>query len=121
MKSTKFSQKYEIARMQPLRMPSKWCIGHLPFLFALVEASKPKTIVELGSYTGASLFGFCQAVSHLQYETRICVIDLWEGDIHMGEFSDSIYYDVKRYVDQKYPYTELICQSFTSFQHQLVI
>ena len=112
MKKINWPDKYEIARMRPLSMPSKWCIGHLPFLFALVEIAKPKTIVELGSYSGASLFGFCQAVAHLQYDTRICGVDLWEGDVHMGEFSSSIYQDVSRYVDEKYPDTELIQKSF---------
>ena len=53
---------------------SPW-LEHLPFAFWLVEAHRPRLIVELGAGSPVVYFSFCQAVERLELEThcvRIC-------------------------------------------------
>ena len=57
-------------------------IEHAPFGFWLVDALRPRTIVELGAHHGFSYFVFCQAVLRLQLRARCFAIDSFEGDEH---------------------------------------
>ena len=98
--------------MQPLILPAGDWIGHIPFACALIETLKPKTIVELGTYSGSSFFAFCQAVKELGLDTKCYGIDMWEGDVHMGEFKDSVYNNVHDYKNEHYPSATFIRKFF---------
>jgi GT2 family glycosyltransferase/predicted O-methyltransferase YrrM len=69
---------------------SAW-IEHGPFAFWLIQAIRPRTLVELGAHRGYSYFAFCQAVKHLNLATRCFAIDTWQGDEHAGFYSDEIF------------------------------
>jgi hypothetical protein len=57
---------------------SDW-IEHVPFAFWLVEAQRPKLIVELGVGAGTSYFALCQAVERLGLDARCFGIDAWSA------------------------------------------
>jgi len=94
--------------MSPRLLPSQWWIGHIPFGFEIIRALQPQKVVELGVYSGASLMAFCQAVKTLKLSTKCYGIDLWEGDIHMGEFDEKIYRDISAYCRKYYPDTAVL-------------
>lgn len=76
-------------------LDSAW-IEHAPFGFWLVDALRPRTIVELGVHHGFSYFVFCQAVRRLQLQARCFAIDTFEGDEHAGFYGNDVYEDVSR-------------------------
>jgi len=98
-----FDEKYAFAKTVPKLLSSPWWIGHIPFSFSLVNALKPKVIVELGTYTGTSFFSFCQAVDTLGLSCKCYGVDMWKGDIHMGTFSQSLYEEILAYKNEHYP------------------
>ncbi len=98
-----FSKKYEYATMEPRLLPSPWWIGHIPFSFQIVETLRPRKLVELGVYNGASFLAFCQAVEDLHLTGKCYGIDTWEGDIHMGEFEEKLYNEISGYCENNYP------------------
>ena len=51
--------------------------GHIPFLFALVKLSHPRTYVELGVHYGGSFVAACSAVDRYQTHTRCFGVDNW--------------------------------------------
>jgi len=94
--------RYAIARTTPRRMASPFWLGHIPFAFSLVDALRPHTIVELGTYSGSSLAALCQAVEAVGLSTRCYGIDSWAGDVHMS-YDESVYDDVSQYMKSTYP------------------
>ncbi|MGZ6007499.1 MAG: class I SAM-dependent methyltransferase [Rhizomicrobium sp.] len=74
---------------------SAW-IEHAPFGFWLMDALRPRMIVELGVHRGFSYFVFCQAVRRLQLQARCFAIDSFEGDEHAGFYGNDVYEDVVR-------------------------
>lgn len=69
---------------------------HAPFAFWAIETLRPRRIVELGTHNGYSFFAFCQAVRDLQLECEVIAVDTWQGDVHAGEYDDSVYQEVSR-------------------------
>lgn len=53
---------------------------HLPFLFWLVEACNPRTIVHVGTNHPTFYYGYCYAVKALLLEARCFVIDMLDGE-----------------------------------------
>jgi hypothetical protein len=98
----------------PLRLgPINSWHGHMPFGFWLVEAMKPKTIVELGSHHGDSYCCFCQAVTQLKLSTKTYAVDTWAGDEHAGFYDDSVYQGLKTYHDPLYSsFSQLVRSTF---------
>jgi hypothetical protein len=91
---------------------STW-IDHLPFGYDLVEALRPRTIVELGSQAGMSYFAFCQSVQAHGLPTRCWAVDTWAGDEHTGEYGDEVYRDVAAHNDAHYAsFSELLRMRF---------
>ena len=66
-------------------------LEHAPFGFWVVEALRPRMIVELGVHGGFSYSAFCQAVERLQLPARCFAIDTWRGDEHAGYYGDDVY------------------------------
>lgn len=68
-------------------------LHHLPFLSWLVEALKPRRVVEIGLNHGVSYFATCQAAERLD-----CLLDC----TGIGEWSDGVPEDLARYNDEQY-------------------
>jgi predicted O-methyltransferase YrrM len=90
-------------RLSPRLLKSPWWIGHIPFAYELIGRLRPKTIVELGTYSGSSFAAFCQAVEACGIEAKCYGIDLWQGDIHMGKFEEDLFQEVSAYMASNYP------------------
>ena len=52
-------------------------LHHLPFLFWLIEACRPRSVVALGVGQGVGYFAACQAVDKLDLDARCYGIDTW--------------------------------------------
>ena len=98
----------------PLEYPLAWIdprmmsanndfVGHIPFVMALVDLLRPKTIVELGTHTGNSYCALCQAVQLRQLPTRCWAVDTWRGDASIGAYDgDAILGELRQYHDPNY-------------------
>ncbi|GAB5452696.1 MAG: class I SAM-dependent methyltransferase [Halioglobus sp.] len=80
---------------------STW-VDHLCFAYDLVEALRPKIIVELGVYNGLSFFTFCQSMMENGIDGVAYGVDCWEGDEHTDAYDDSIYNDVSEHARAYY-------------------
>ena len=95
----------------PLRLaPSAWA-GHLPFAMFLVEALRPRRIVELGTFSGVSYCGFCQAVSELELDCECYAVDNWQGDPQSGFFGPEVFEELKQHHDPLYGRFSTLLQS----------
>ncbi len=76
-----------------------------------VNALRPKVLVELGTFRGASYCAFCQAVKTTKIETKCFAVDTWQGDEHAGSLEpnalsklrahhDPLYKDFSRLINQ---------------------
>lgn len=87
---------------------------HIPFAFYLVDTLRPKTIVELGTFTGLSYFAFCQAVAWLSLETLSTAVDTWSGDQGGLEYrGDEVFASVADH-NRKYQFSRLIREDFAA-------
>ncbi|MEW6503877.1 MAG: glycosyltransferase [Chloroflexota bacterium] len=93
---------YQICFLKPDRVSDSAWIEHIPFGMFIVDILRPKTIVELGTYTGVSYCSFCQAVKFLGLETKCYAIDTWEGDEHSGYYDINVYDELEKYHDPLY-------------------
>lgn len=85
---------------------------HAPFAFWLIDAFRPKTVVELGARHGFSYFTFCQAVERLGLLTRCYVVDTWQGDESAG-FDASVFKNIFSYNEANYSaFSEVIRLDF---------
>lgn len=87
---------------------SAW-LEHAPFAFWLLDATRPRVVVELGTHTGFSFFVFAEGAKRLGLSTRLFALDNWVGDDHAGFYPDEVFDSVKRIADQDYhESTELV-------------
>lgn len=89
-------------RPERVVLPYAWA-GHLPFVFALCRLLRPELIVELGTHSGNSFCGFCQAVESLDLGCRCVAVDSWYGDPTTGHYADGVYEELSDYVQRRYP------------------
>ncbi|MBL8518126.1 MAG: class I SAM-dependent methyltransferase [Betaproteobacteria bacterium] len=102
-------------QLSPRLLKSPWWIGHIPFAYELIGRLHPRTIVELGTYSGSSFAAFCQAMQAAGVDGKCYGVDLWEGDIHMGRFDESLFEEVRGYMQREYPmHAVLIRKDFNS-------
>ncbi len=71
--------------------------AHGPFAFWLIDALRPRTLVELGTHWGYSYFCFCQAIARLGYASKCFAIDTWEGDEQAGFYDEDVFESVERH------------------------
>lgn len=90
--------------LEPRRVvePFAWA-GHIPFAFWLVEALKPKLVVELGTHTGNSFCAVAQALEAFAPSGKVYAVDHWKGDDHAGSYSEDVYTELKSYTANLYP------------------
>lgn len=81
--------------------PFAW-VGHLPFGQALIRLMQPRVVVELGTHTGNSFCGFCQAVAADALDTRCYAVDTWSGDAQAGYYGDAVHAELAPYVEAAY-------------------
>lgn len=77
-------------------------MDHLPFAYDLVEAIRPRLLVELGTYSGLSFFAFCQAIKEHKVEGVAYAVDTWVGDEHTGEYGEEVYRKVEQHARDNY-------------------
>ncbi|MBM3486314.1 MAG: class I SAM-dependent methyltransferase, partial [Alphaproteobacteria bacterium] len=75
---------------------------HVPFAFFLIEALRPRVLVELGAFKGDSYCAFCQAIAALGTGTRAYAVDTWEGDPHAGYYGDEVLDALRAHHDPRY-------------------
>lgn len=99
--------------MPPAYLAESAWLEHIPFAFWLVEAQRPKTIVELGAYNGPSYFAFCQAVAHLGLDACCFAVDTWKGDEHAGFYGEEVFKTAQSYNDAQYStFSRLVRSTF---------
>lgn len=100
--------------MSPSRVAEPlWWTGHIPFAMWLVEATKPKTIVELGTHTGNSYFSMCHSVKSNGLSTKCYAIDTWQGDLHEGFYAEDVYHSVELHNNKNYSeFSDLVRMTF---------
>ncbi|TFB89389.1 class I SAM-dependent methyltransferase [Cryobacterium luteum] len=72
-------------------MPVSAWFGHAPFAFWLVDAIRPRSVVELGTHLGFSYFVFCEAIARLRLASTAFALDTWEGDDHAGVYGEEVF------------------------------
>lgn len=98
--------------------PFAW-VGHLPFAHVLIRLMQPRVVVELGTHTGNSFCGFCQAVAAEALDTRCYAVDTWGGDAQAGYYGDAVYAELAPYVELAYGgFARLLRTSFDEALNQ---
>ncbi len=90
---------------------------HTPFAMWLVDAHRPRSIVELGTHSGVSICAFAQAVKALALPSACYAVDTWEGDAHTNLSKDAyatdIFGDLRRHHNPRYgSFSTLIRSTF---------
>jgi hypothetical protein len=100
-----------------LSEPGGW-VGHIPFAFWIIAASRPRRLVELGTHTGNSYLAFCQAVRRLELRTACYAVDTWQGDDHSGRYGEEIFAELSAYHDRMYSsFSQLLRMTFDEGVH----
>ena len=90
---------------------------HTPFAFWIIDAVRPRMLVELGVQSGVSYCAFCQAVQALALSTACYAVDTWAGDPHTNpsDLPDTgeVLGELRRYHDRRYgSFSTLVQSSF---------
>jgi Methyltransferase domain len=99
----------------PERILASGWIEHAPFAFWLMEAHRPRRVVELGTHLGYSYLVFAQAVTRLGLglATRCFAIDTWKGDEHAGFYDEEVFRELREYHDPRYAgFSQLVRATF---------
>ncbi len=92
--------------------PPSW-LEHIPFAFWIVEAARPRTLVELGTQSGNSYAAFAQAIQLLALPTAAYAVDTWRGDDQAGFYDESVFEEWERYHARQFPtFSRLIRSTF---------
>lgn len=109
---TQFRPNASMLQSPEYLVDSAWS-GHLPFAGWLIEATRPRMLVELGTHRGLSFMAFCQAVLANGVDCRCLAVDTWEGDPHAGNYGAEVYDTVADYRLRHYAgFSELMRMTF---------
>lgn len=70
---------------------------HVPIAHWIISATKPKTVVELGTHYGVSFFAFCEAAEAYAHDCFVYAVDSWEGDAQSGKYGRDVLSTVKNH------------------------
>ncbi len=88
---------------RPLYAAAPWS-GLRPFVYDYLCNIRPSTVVELGTHYGCSAFCFMQAMQDEVPDTRLTLIDTWEGDpFTIHDYRDDVYGSFRRVMETCYP------------------
>lgn len=114
---------FQLNAITPLAQRSMfWCpnylvecawVEHIPFAFWLVEAHRPRVLVELGTHSGVSYFAFCQAADRLGLDTRCFAVATWRCDKRSGLHDERAFEKVKTHNEARYSgFSRVVRSSF---------
>ena len=87
--------------------------GHTPFAAWMIDACRPRIMVELGTHAGVSYFAFCESVSRRSIATKCYAVDTWEGDEHAGFYGGEIFSAVEDLNSRRYAdFSKLLRMTF---------
>jgi predicted O-methyltransferase YrrM len=89
--------------------PESTWLEHAPFGFWLIDALRPRLVVELGTYFGYAFASFCQAVHSLNLDCRCYGIDRWDEDAAPNSKGREIFRALRDHIEAHYrPFASLI-------------
>ena len=99
---------------RPVRLvdPPSW-VPHIPFAFWLIDALRPRTVVELGTHTGVSYSAFAQAVQILGLDAATYAVDTWKGDHQAGFYGEDVFEEWASFHDDHFcAFSRLVRSTF---------
>ena len=97
----------------PDRLVESAWIEHAPFAFWLIDATRPRVLVELGTHGGFSYAAFCQAIDRLGVGTRCYAVDTWAEDQNAGVSGAAVFGELRAYHDERYAtFSQLLRTTF---------
>ena len=84
------------AFVQPHCLSPGVATGHIPFGAWLIEALKPRVLVDVGTFHGESYLAFCQTVSECNLRTRCFAAGPWRLADRPIEFQDDVFNSLER-------------------------
>lgn len=91
------------AYWQPEHVVTSAWWEHAPFAFWLMDALRPRSVMELGTHFGFSMFAFAEAARRLGLPTRLYALDSWTGDDQAGYYGDEVFASVAATAARDYP------------------
>ncbi len=106
------ARQLELDYPERLVFPPSW-VGHIPFAMWLINALRPRHIIELGVHSGNSYCAFLQAALASNIDCACFGIDHWHGEEHAGHYGEEVYQELRKYHDPKYAsFSTLIRSAF---------
>jgi hypothetical protein len=101
------------ANFRPSRVvpPNAW-VGHLPLANWILQQTRPRVFVELGTHTGNSYFAFCQSIRELKLSSKAYAVDTWQGDDQAGFYGDEVFREVSEHNKLYSDFSTLIRKTF---------
>ena len=75
-----------------------------------MAATRPRTLVELGVYSGISYLAFCQAAVQHGVPLRAWGVDTWQGDAHAGHYGQRVLDTLRQQHDGPYAHFSTLLQ-----------
>lgn len=85
---------------------------HAPFASWLIDAARPRTVLELGTHNGFSFFAMAEAARRLGLPTMLTAIDSWVGDDQAGFYSEEVFEAVTAIAARDYPATTRLIRAY---------